>query len=305
MIKLENEFFKAKLHPTGAALRDFIFKPVGHSIILSPQTPAFEEKQNYLGAVVGPIANRIAGAQFELDGKIFSLDPNEGSNTLHGGTQGLSELEWKIVVQSQTAVTFEINLPDLHMGFPGPSRFTTTYRLIENMLEVEFQATSPRANYFNLAPHIYFNLMGEGDISSHSLQISADHYLPVDNEKIPTGEIKNVTGTAYDYRIARSPDFGDLDHNFCLNEDAGIALRLTAPNGVELSVSTNQSGVQIYNGQHLGSTGWAHQNGKPITNFGGLAIEPQAWPNAVNEANFQMVTAYHKQISQFTFHKLD
>lgn len=136
---------------------------------------------HYTNNVIGPVANRISSGSFSIDGIRFELDKNEGTKTLHGGSHGISELDWNIVSKGENYIHFSINIEHGHMGFPGPSQFDVIYRLNLSALEVELRAISPRVNAFNLTSHCYFNLNGEGSIENHNLQILADKYLPVDD----------------------------------------------------------------------------------------------------------------------------
>jgi aldose 1-epimerase len=269
-MQIGNDFLEVNLHPHGAAIESLLFKVLDRNVVR-----VCEDRNapcHYTNTIVGPTANRIAGGQFDIDGESFSLDQNEGQNTLHGGRSGLSELTWNVSVSSRTKCVFEIELEDGHMGFPGPSSFQAEYRLNGNAIEVELRADSVRKNAFNLAPHFYFNLDGSPSIDAHLLQIQADHYLPVDKAMLPLGKPKQVAGSDFDFLKPKPLAGINLDYNFCLKGSDLREVVSLEVGDLKLTVESNQSGVQIYDGRKL--------------NREHMAIEPQGWPNAVNEPAF-------------------
>ncbi|MCH9853641.1 MAG: galactose mutarotase [Alphaproteobacteria bacterium] len=282
IITLESDILSAQFHPRGASLAQLIYKPL--NLIVTPECPNRYAPNHYLGTIVGPIANRIAQATFTLDNQTFPLDANEGKHCLHGGRFGLSEQDWQATEINDDSVTFTLDVADGDMGFAGPVRYQACYRLENDKLHINYQALSPRNNYFNLVPHFYFNLNGDAVIDRHHLWIDADYYLPVDDTLIPTGERAKVASTPLDFRDSRHIGNTAIDTNFCLKSspnDMRDAVILSADNGVSLHVSTNQKGVQIYDARHIGRQ------------F--LAIEPQAYPNAINQADFDSpITAPHQ-----------
>ena len=159
----------------------------------------------YLGATCGRYANRIAGGRFALDGRKVQLDRNEGANTLHGGSQGFDRRHWTITGHSDSHVTFALTSHDGEMGFPGALEARATYRIDGPALQIEMEATAGAPTMVNLVNHAYFNLVGQGagDIMGHRLQVEASHYLPVDAQLIPTGEILSVANTPFDFRHPR------------------------------------------------------------------------------------------------------
>ncbi|WP_374376922.1 aldose epimerase family protein, partial [Tabrizicola sp.] len=210
----------------------------------------------YLGATCGRYANRIAGGRFTLDGRTTQLDRNEGANTLHGGTHGFDRKHWTIDSHSDTHVTFTTSSPDSDMGFPGTLTARTTYRIDGPALLIEMEATTDAPTVVNLVNHAYFNLAGQGagNIMGHQLQVDASHYLPVDHELIPTGEILSVANTSFDFRQPRPigaelPGPDAFDHNLCLSAPTGADdLRpcLTAADpasGRRMRLSTTEPGV--------------------------------------------------------------
>lgn len=250
----------------------------------------------YVGATCGRYANRIAGGAFTLDGATVQLDRNEGANTLHGGAQGFDRRHWSIASHSDTHVTFATTSPDGEMGFPGTLQARTTYRIDGPALTIEMTATTDTPTMVNLVNHAYFNLDGQGagDIMGHHLQVEATHYLPVDDQKIPTGEILTVAGTAFDFRQPRLigamlPGPGGFDHNLCLSASLGAdglrpCLTATDPaSGRRMRLSTTEPGVQLYTGAHFDGPG---KQGTHYPRFAGFAVETQRFPNAPNTPHF-------------------
>ena len=250
----------------------------------------------YLGATCGRYANRIAGGRFTLDGRTTQLDRNEGANTLHGGTHGFDRKHWTIDSHSDTHVTFTTSSPDSDMGFPGTLTARTTYRIDGPALLIEMEATTDAPTVVNLVNHAYFNLAGQGagNIMGHQLQVDASHYLPVDHELIPTGEILSVANTSFDFRQPRPigaelPGPDAFDHNLCLSAPTGADdLRpcLTAADpasGRRMRLSTSEPGVQLYTGAHFDGPG---KQGARYPRFAGFAAETQRFPDSPNRPQF-------------------
>ena len=266
-------------------------------IVLGHDNPKdWETHGTYLGATCGRYGNRIAGGSFTLDGKTVQLDQNEGPKTLHGGTQGFDRKTWEIADHSDTHVTFALTSPDGDMGFPGTLTATTTYRIDGQTLTIEMTATTDAPTSVNLVNHAYFNLAGQGagDIMGQHLQIEAAHYTPVDDQLIPTGEIRAVAGTAFDFRKERTigaqlPDPKAFDHNLCLSAPTGPdglrpCLTATDPaSGRRMRLSTNQPGVQLYTGAHFDGPG---KQGAHYPRFAGFAAETQRFPDSPNNPQF-------------------
>ncbi|MBL9060922.1 aldose epimerase family protein [Tabrizicola sp.] len=251
----------------------------------------------YVGATCGRYANRIAGGRFPLDDRAIQLDRNEGRNTLHGGSHGFDQKHWTIDSHSDAHVTFATTSPDGEMGFPGTLQARTTYRIDGAALTIEMEATTDAPTIVNLVNHAYFNLAGQGagDIMDHQLQIEARHYLPVDAQLIPTGEVLSVANTAFDFRQSRPigaaiPGPGGFDHNFCLSGPAGAdGLRpcLIASDPASdrrMRLSTTEPGVQLYTGAHFANG--PGKVGARYSRFAGFAVETQRFPDAPNNPQF-------------------
>ncbi len=250
----------------------------------------------YVGATCGRYANRIAGGRFPLDGRSIQLDRNEGANHLHGGASGLDSKHWLIESHSASHVTFTTTSPNGEMGFPGTLLTRTTYRIDGVALIIEMAATTDAPTVVNLVNHAYFNLAGQGagDVMGHQLQVEASHYLPVDAELIPTGDVLPVGKTPFDFRQPRPigallPGPGGFDHNLCLAAPIGAdglrpCLTVTDPaSGRRMRLSTTEPGVQLYTGAHFDGPG---KRGAHYPRFAGFAAETQRFPDSPNNPQF-------------------
>jgi aldose 1-epimerase len=251
----------------------------------------------YVGATCGRYANRIAGGRFTLDGREIELDRNEGANQLHGGSFGFDQKIWAIESLSEGHATLAATSPDGEMGYPGNLSARVTYRISGLGLEIVMEATTDASTVVNLVNHAYFNLAGQGsgDVMGHEVQIDAGFYLPVDDLQIPTGEVRSVAGTAFDFRTPRAigaglPRPAAFDHNFCLSAPVdGDGLRpcmvATDPaSGRRMRLFTSEPGVQLYTGAHF--SGAPGKAGACYPRFAGFAAETQRFPDAPNRPHF-------------------
>jgi aldose 1-epimerase len=283
----------------------------GRSEIITLHKDSFREYVQghpLFGSVVGRFANRIAGARFTLDGTEFPVTPNAGKHHIHGGNrqEGFQWQVWKgRSIREENAVGVELSLvsPDGQAGYPGRLEVTVTYKLTaDNQLVMDYTAKTDKPTHVNLTNHAYWNLAGVGsrqEVLGHVLMLNADHYLPSDEAKIPTGEIRRVDGTVMDFTRRRTigsrieqVERGYYDHCYVLNktpdEPLSLCARVVEPNsGRTMEVLTTQPGVQLYTG-----------------NRRGLCLETQHYPNAPNEPEFPSTVlrpgeTYH----QVTVHK--
>ena len=258
----------------------------------------------FFGCVAGRYANRIANGRFELDGEAYQLVVNDGTNTLHGGKQGFNRFVWEstLLDEGRLGVAFHRISPDGEEGFPGALDVTVTYELSDqNDLLIDYRATTDKPTVVNLTNHSYFNLAGEGSgsIETHRLQIEASAFTPVDEALIPTGEVRPVAGTPFDFRFGKLVGQGlrsddeqirlatGFDHNFVLDgEGLKQAAVLSHPgNGRRLTVRTTKPGIQFYAGNFL--TGALYgPSGRAYRQSDGLALETQFFPNSPNEPSF-------------------
>jgi aldose 1-epimerase len=240
------------------------------------------------GCVVGPVANRIAGAAFDLDGRIYRFAANEGADTLlHSGDRSLRDAVWDVVSCDRSSARLAADVADMADGFPGNRRFEARYRVVDDGFDLEMTAVSDAPTLVNLALHPYWRL-DAGGRDGLSLKVKADAYLPVDAKKIPTGEIAPVTGTMFDLRAASVPNTG-IDHNFCLSplsEDVPSAE--LASERIALKIWTDAPGLQVFTGKDFG-----------------IALEPQHWPDAMHHAGFPSVRlepgATYRQVTRYRF----
>lgn len=251
--------------------------------------------ERFFGAAIGRLANRLAGGCFTLDGKVYRTSQNDHWNTLHGGYVGFDRKEWDVEEVTPSAISFSLMDPNGQEGWPGMLQVQMRYELTpENGFKVSYRAVTNLPTLCNLTHHSFFNLTGDASrpITGHELQIAADAYLPVDGELIPTGEIRPVEGTPFDFRkakaIGRDIDAaGGYDHNWCLS---GEGLRKVASlyeplSGRRVEVITDQPGIQFYSGNFFDGS-YAGKGGVPIGHRCALALETQAWPDGIHHENF-------------------
>jgi aldose 1-epimerase len=293
-------------------------------VLGSDDLDGYLTRPRYFGAVVGRYGNRIAKGRFTLDGKTYELAVNNGANHLHGGIRGFDKVVWRareFARDGHTAVAFQYSSPDGEEGYPGTLTATVTYTLTaRNELVVEYEAAADKATPINLTNHSYFNLAGEGrgDILQHRVRLDADRFTPVDDTMIPTGELKAVAGTPFDFRqetpIGARIDSDDeqlrrgsgYDHNFVLNGDGSLrhAARVVEPaSGRTLDVATTEPGVQFYAGNHL--NGQPGKNGHAYGKRSGLCLETQHFPDSPNQPAFPSTIlrpgATYRSTTVFTF----
>ena len=258
---------------------------------------------SFFGAVIGPSANRIADASFEIDGVSYQLDVNDGKNNLHSHIdKGYHKLVWD-AQECDNGVIFTLEDADGNMGFPGNKKVSVTYTLDENnALTLHYHGTSDQKTVLNLTNHTYFNLDGHdsGDIEDHELWLNCSCYTPVVEGAIPTGEIASVKGTPMDFTVAKKvgrdigADFeqlgltGGYDHNWVIDGANGemvhFATVKSAKSGRVMKAYTNLPGVQFYAGNFI-----ATQQGKggvTYTKRNGLCLETQYYPDTVHRDNF-------------------
>ena len=271
---------------------------------------SYEKRPNYFGVTVGRYANRIAGGTFTLDGKAYQLPLNDKTNSLHGGFKGFDKQNWKVVsVKSGpvASVTFSLVSPDGDQGYPGTLTTRVTYSLDEKgNLGITFEAETDKPTVVNMTNHALFNMAGEGSplgAMGQRLTMPASAYTPVDARLIPTGELRKVAGTVFDFRKGRRIADGlrdgtdeqirfgrGYDHNFALDKGLTatpqLAARLVDPaSGRMLEVLTTEPGVQFYTGNFLDGT-LAGKGGHLYRMGDGIALEPQKFPDAPNQPGF-------------------
>ena len=273
---------------------------LGFDEVSGYQSPAFRQTTPYLGALIGRYGNRIARGRFELDGRHFQLSINNGPNSLHGGVRGFDQRIWQAEPGTSPegpTLTLTYRSPDGEEGYPGNLRTTVRYTLTAaNALIIDYEATTDQPTIVNLTSHAYFNLSLDTspDILGHELQLAADRYTVVDDTLIPTGELRPVAGTPFDFRaphaigarIGQVP--GGYDHNWVLNEATGShrAAHVYDPaSGRTLEVTTDQPGVQFYAGNFLDGS-LVGRGGVAYGKHAGFCLETQHFPDSPNQPAF-------------------
>ena len=274
---------------------------------------SYVAQPNYWGQTIGRYANRIARGRFTLDGKAYQLPINDGPNSLHGGPDGFDKRVWRIVAveaggrSKRASVTMALTSPAGDQGYPGTLDIKVTYALDDaGALTIDFDATSDSPTIVNMTNHAMFNLAGEGStagIYGQRLTMPARRYTPVDATLIPTGVLKPVAGTVFDFtrgrmlsdgiRDGRDPQIvtgHGWDHNFVLDKGAtaepGLAARVEDPvSGRVLEVLTTEPGVQFYSGNFLDGT-LVGKQGHVYRMSDGFALEPQKFPDTPNQPAF-------------------
>jgi aldose 1-epimerase len=256
------------------------------------------------GSVVGRFANRIANGKFTLDGVVYNTPVNNGPNTLHGGPAGWHSVVWNTEVLKDSkfpAVKFTYLSPDMEEGFPGTVNASVTYTWTDNNeIVMDYSCSTDKRTIVNVTNHAYFNLhgSGNGNILDHVLTIKASAFTPVDSVMIPTGEIRPVAGTPFDFNTPHTigERIGDkydqlilglgYDHNYILDNKEEVDVTVYEPvSGRMLEVITDQPGMQLYTGNFLDGTKIGH-GGKPFMYRSGMCLESGHYPDSPNHADF-------------------
>ncbi len=284
---------------------------------------AYLAKSPYFGCITGRYANRIAKGKFTLDGKTYTLATNNDVNHLHGGDKGFDKRVWNAKFTSPQSVELTYTSPDGDQGYPGALTTKVTYTLTDdNALRIDYAATTDKPTVLNLTNHTYFNLSGagRGTILDHLLTLKADRFNPTDATNIPTGELRPVAGTPFDFRqptaIGQRIDLANeqlkvgqgYDHNYVLKDrrdgklEQKIARVVDPESGRVLEVSTTEPGLQLYTGNFL--DGMEGKYGRHYVRRGAFCLEAQTFPDSPNQTSFpspilrpgetyQQTTIYH------------
>ena len=260
----------------------------------------------YFGAVIGRYANRINLGQIIVDGQSHGLNKKGDLHLLHGGAVGFDRATWSVVESNPAAITLALDSPDGDQGFPGNLHVEVTYTLTdENVIRIDYLATTDQPTPINLTQHSYFNLKGEGKgtILDHHVMIDADSFTPINDVLIPTGEISEVAGTPLDFRSSKPLSDGidsshaqikrglGFDHNFVINRPEGdqslvLAARVNEPTtGRMMEVHTTMPGMQLYSGNYLDGQ-LVGKSGRRYEHRSGLCLETQYFPDSPNQPNF-------------------
>ncbi len=285
-----------------------------------------ESAEAYFGATIGRVGNRIAKGKFTLDGKEYSIPTNNNENALHGGYKGFQDVVWDAEQPNNHTLVLKYKSPDMEEGFPGNLSAKVTYSLTDdNSVKIEYEATTDKPTVVNLTNHTYFNLNGEGSgtILNHSLQLFADKFTPVDAGLIPTGELKEVGGTPFDFTAPHNigerveADNGQLkfgggyDHNFVLDgkKENGMNHAATVvgdKSGIVMDVYTQEPGIQFYCGNFMASENQLKSGAKDDFRTA-FCLETQHFPDAPNQPDFPSIRldpgeTYHT-VSEYKFSK--
>lgn len=320
---------EAKVIGWGAVLRDLVIPTGPHTtqrVVLGLNTlEDYIQHSPYFGAIAGRFANRIAHGRFGLGERAHQLSLNQdGRHSLHGGLLGFSKRPWQIATLDESSVALTLVSPDGDQGYPGNLMASCIYKLTGSTLRVELMATSDAATPVNLCHHSYFNLDGSPSILDHTLQLASDFYTPTDADLIPTGEVREVVGTAYDFREQRPVRRADeaagrpfrYDTNFVLRRavlaPSGIgdlplahaATFASERSGVALEVWTSEPGIQVYDGW-MTDVPVPGLDGQRYGANAGLCLEPQHFPDSPNHPHFPdailRAGQAYRQITEYRF----
>lgn len=285
----------------GAVIRDLVvpFRGEKQRVVLGlDRLEDYVKYSPHLGALAGRYANRIREGRFSIDGVSYQLEKNFlGKHNLHGGSAGFGQRPWQVADYDQSSVTLTLVSPDGDGGYPGQVTTTLTYRFVDDStLRTEISAMTDRSTIINLALHSYFNLDGSDDILDHQLQIESDFITALDPELIPTGEIRQVADTPYDFRSPRpiwhqSSEGGvfHYDQNFVLRQRSSTLSRAatvkSSRNGISLEVWTTEPCIQFYDAKNL-NVPVPGLGMKRLTARAGLCLEPQRPPDCPNRPHF-------------------
>lgn len=309
---------QAEILTLGGTLRSLTLPVRGKRIPLVldlPDLAAYLKDGSYLGQLVGRFGNRIGGASFELDGKTYKLSANNDSNTLHGGAKGFGRYVWTVLGvgggRNNSYIKLGHRSPDGANGFPGNLDVTALITVYENTLKLQFEAVTDKPTPVSFTWHPYFNLSGDRGVSTenHRLKLAADHYLPINENRVPTGEIAPVAGTPFDFRKTKAirvpprsshPQIaltGGFDHCWVVNKGAPVAAEVTSPeSGVRMQVRTDLPGVQVYGAYHLAQA---------YPGSHAMCVEPENFPDAPNQPHFPNSILrpgeVHRSFMSFTF----
>jgi aldose 1-epimerase len=287
------------------------------NVVLGPaRLSDYGATRDYFGAIVGRLANRLRAGELPLDGNLYRVSRNDGRHHLHGGAAGFDRKVWRLVDtitdEHSASARLEYLSPDGEEGYPGALRAAVRYSVTaDGCVEILLTARSDNPTVVNLTNHSYFNLTGEGeaDVLRHELMIAADRFCAVDDELIPTGELRSVDGTAFDFRLPKpivqglssaDPQLqmaGGYDHSMVLSHsppdgELGLACVLFEPSrGRRLEVWTDQPAVQLYSGNFLDGT-VTGRSGRAYGRHAGLCLETQRLPDAPHHPGFPAVTLH-------------
>ena len=299
---------------------------VGYNNIKDYVTPPGER---FFGACVGPVANRIGNARFQIDDILYSTPANDnGVNTLHGGYIGLDNVVWDVVSADESSIVLHFLHPDGLEGYPGNKDMTMTYTVTpEGEFKIDYKVVTDKTTPINISNHPFFCLRGEanGTVEDYIMYIKSSSFIPIDSLSIPTGEIADVTGTPFDFRTAHA--IGEMigedniqlknargyDHNWCIDRETENDVELMCTvydpqTGRQVDVLSDQPGIQFYSGNFFNGKSCG-KYGRPLGFRSSLALETQHYPDSPNNPQFPSVLIEPGQtytqtcIYRFSVHK--
>ncbi|MEO0667974.1 MAG: galactose mutarotase [Pseudomonadota bacterium] len=283
----------ARFEPLGSRIRA-LHLDGGPNLILDADAAAFVAA--YGGVLIGPMANRVRDGRVQIDGQTHQMPQNEGATCLHSGPHGAHARHWNVTGHGPRHLVLSLDLPDGACGLPGNRQITAAFAITGPTLSLSLHAVTDAPTPIAMAHHPYWALGG-----TPVLHCPADHYLPTDAANVPTGDIAPVDGTTFDFRTGQ-PLPPDIDHNLCLaraRRDTPERIATLTGDAATLHIDSTEPGLQVYSG-----AGLPRIEGTDIAPFAGCALEPQDWPNAVNEPQFPhaMVTpdSPYRQITRYT-----
>ncbi|SHI61546.1 aldose 1-epimerase [Shimia gijangensis] len=260
-------------------------------VVLGYSDPeSYLQNPYFMGAIVGRVANRIGNARYTLHSQRHDLSANEGAHCLHGGAEGIGTRFWTMAPDGDKSVRLHLTSQNRDQGFPGTVAFQVTITLSQNSLTYDMRADADQPTPINLAQHSYYNLMGKADVRDHVVDLNAARITALDKDNIATGPLCDVADSQYDFTAPRrfrdADSAGDgYDINYVLSQTQQTAATVTAPNGLRLTLETDQPCVQLYTARNLSAlhTPLAGQFHAP---YCGFCLETQGFPNAVNVPAF-------------------
>jgi aldose 1-epimerase len=276
---LRNDDLEVAILSYGAILQSVRYQGGPNMTLGYPKAENYIAEATYAGCIIGPVANRIAGAKAKLDNNTYYLDANEGANCLHSGKDGFHAQNWQVGDVSDTHILLTLAVGDEDGGFPGNRVVALRYELVGASLWLTMLGTSDEATWMNLTHHGYWNLDGTRTFKGHKLWVDGVDWVGVDDANIPT----DIQMCPYDFAKGMdlpADESGEIDHNLCLapsDKDIRTVARLTAPSGRTMEIATSEVGLQIYDGRSL-PTPYSH-----------IALETQGYPDAPNRDDFPSV----------------
>lgn len=296
----------------GASLVDLKLEGVDHSLVLGyPDVDNYVAHGQFMGAVIGRYANRIAGGRAIVANQAVQLETNEaGVNHLHGGAAGFAVQLWTLKEQGASYVVFELRSEAGDAGYPGNVVVTARYDIAEPAtLRLTVKAQSDADTLINICHHPYFNLDGSDSIDQHQLLLNCQHYLPCDETLVPTGRVEAVDGGRFDYRNMRKVSAGQYNNTYCLHGQAQGNLLHAASVETEhqaMELWTTQPGLHVYDGYKIKYHAPGH-DGRAYGPRAGLCLEAQAWPDSPNHSSFPDVSlakdAEYVQTTEYRFRR--